>query len=104
MVPPLLNAYFRGFSGRPPRADKVSMRLCYHNAPQVMSVLVLPLAVTIGFFSNEIAFLWLQDSSIAKEVPPIASLLLTGTSLNRKMNTPPAPPLSFSHTPPTRLL
>jgi O-antigen/teichoic acid export membrane protein len=98
MITPVFNAYFPRFSALAPGADKVSMRLCYHNAAQVMSVLVLPLAVTIGFFSNEIAFLWLQDSSIAKEVAPIASLLVIGTSLNGMMNIPFALQLAYGNT------
>ncbi len=98
MITPVFNAYFPRFSALAPGADKVSMRLCYHNAAQVMSVLVLPLAVTICFFSNEIAFLWLQDSSIAKEVAPIASLLVIGNSLNGMMNIPFALQLAHGNT------
>jgi len=98
MITPVFNAYFPRFSALAPGADKLSMRLCYHNAAQVMSVLVLPLAATIGFFSHEIALLWLQDSSVAKEVAPIASLLVIGTALNGMMNIPFALQLAYGNT------
>jgi hypothetical protein len=74
------------------------MRLCYHNAVQVMSVLILPLAITIAFFSQEIAFLWLQDSSIARSVAPITSVLVIGTCLNGLMNIPFALQLAYGNT------
>jgi len=98
MITPVFNAYFPRFAALAPSADKASMRLCYHNAAQIMSVLLLPLTATIGFFSPEIALLWLQDSSVAKEVAPIASLLVIGTSLNGMMNIPFALQLAYGNT------
>jgi len=98
MITPVFNAYFPRFSALAPGGDKVSMRLCYHSAAQVMSVLILPLAVTIGFFSYEIAFLWLQDPSVAKTVAPIASLLVVGNCLNGLMNIPFALQLARGNT------
>jgi len=98
MITPVFNAYFPRFSALVSSGDKASMRLCYHNAAQVMSVLILPLAITIGFFSYEIAFLWLHDSSIARSVAPITSLLVVGMCLNGLMNIPFALQLAYGNT------
>ena len=98
MITPVFNAYFPRFSALASGIDKASMRLSYHNAAQVMSVLILPLAITLGIFSHEIAFLWLQDSSIARSVAPIASLLVVGTCLNGLMNIPFALQLAYGNT------
>jgi O-antigen/teichoic acid export membrane protein len=98
MITPVFNAYFPRFSALVSSGDRASMRLCYHNAVQVMSVLILPLAVTIAFFSREIAFLWLQDPSIARSVAPITSLLVIGTCLNGLMNIPFALQLAYGNT------
>lgn|SRR5690348_6596001 len=98
MITPVFNAYFPRFSALVASGDKASVRLCYHNAAQVMSVLILPLAITIGFFSHEIAFLWLHDSSIAKSVAPITSLLVVGMCLNGLMNIPFALQLAHGNT------
>jgi O-antigen/teichoic acid export membrane protein len=98
MITPVFNAYFPRFSALVPTHDRGSMRLCYHNAAQIMSVLTLPLAIIIGVFSNEIAFLWLHDSAIAKSVAPITSVLVIGTCLNGLMNIPFALQLAYGNT------
>ncbi len=98
MITPVFNAYFPRFSALASSSDKAVMRQCYHNAAQVMSVLILPLAVTMGVYSPEIAFLWLQNSSIAKNVAPITSLLVIGTCLNGLMYIPFALQLAYGNT------
>ena len=98
LITPVFNAYFPRFSALAASDDKASMRLCYHSATQVMSVLILPLAAIIAVFPFEIGFLWLQDSSIAKEVAPIASLLAVGNCLNGLMNIPFALQLANGNT------
>ena len=98
LITPVFNAYFPRFSALSSGPDGASMRLCYHNATQVMAVLILPLSLVIGMFSYEIAFLWLQDASIARSVAPIASLLVVGTCLNGLMNIPFALQLARGNT------
>ncbi len=98
MITPVFNAYFPRFSALAASSDKAVMRQCYHSAAQVMSVLILPLAVTMGVYSPEIAFLWLQNSSIAKNVAPITSLLVIGTCLNGLMYIPFALQLAYGNT------
>lgn len=98
MITPVFNAYFPRLSALVHTNDKESVRLCYHNAAQVMSVLTLPLAIIIGIFSYEIAFLWLRDSAIARSVAPITSVLVIGTCLNGLMNIPFALQLAHGNT------
>ncbi len=98
LITPVFNAYFPRFSALADSEDKVSMRLCYHSAAQMMSVLILPLAATIAVFPYEIGFLWLQNSSIAREIAPIASVLAIGTCLNGLMNIPFALQLAHGNT------
>lgn len=98
MITPVFNAYFPRFSALVPTRDDASMRLCYHNATQVMAVLILPLAVIIGVFSYEIAFVWLHDPAIARSVAPITSILVIGTCLNGLMNIPFALQLAYGNT------
>jgi O-antigen/teichoic acid export membrane protein len=63
-----------------------------------MSVLILPVAAIIAFFSRDIASLWLHNPKIADEVGPIASLLVIGTCLNGLMNIPFALQLAYGKT------
>jgi len=88
VITPFFNAYFPRFSTLVGPGDTAALRLCYHNAVQVMSVLCLPLAAVLFFFSTEISTAWLRDTRIATEVAPIASLLIVGNSLNGLMNIP----------------
>ena len=97
-ITPVFNAYFPRFSALVPTRDQASMRLCYHNAAQIMSALMLPLAIIIGMFSYEIALVWLRDPAIAKNVAPIASILVIGTCLNGLMNIPYALQLAYGNT------
>ncbi|HEY7674721.1 MAG TPA: oligosaccharide flippase family protein [Burkholderiales bacterium] len=98
LITPVFSAYFPRLSALASSQDSTSIRLCYHNATQVMAVLVLPLSLVMGVYSFEIALLWLHDASIARSVAPIASLLIVGTCLNGLMNIPFALQLARGNT------
>lgn len=98
LITPVFNAYFPRFSAQVSEKDDASMRTTYHRATQLMAVLVLPLAVIIALFAEEIAFLWLHNRQLAAEVAPIASLLVVGTCLNGLMNIPFALQLAHGKT------
>jgi len=98
LITPVFSAYFPRLSALASSRDGASIRLCYHNATQVMAVLILPLALVMGIYSFQIALLWLHDASIARSVAPIASLLIVGTCLNGLMNIPFALQLARGNT------
>jgi O-antigen/teichoic acid export membrane protein len=87
-ITPVFNAYFPRFSGLIASDDTAALRVSYHRAAQVMSVLILPIAAVVAFFSYDIATLWLHNQRVAQEVAPIATLLIIGTCLNGLMNVP----------------
>jgi O-antigen/teichoic acid export membrane protein len=97
-VTPVFNAYFPRFSTLAGSDDTASLRLCYHSAAQIMSVLCLPLAVVLCFFSMEICSAWLRNSNIAHEVALISILLVIGNCLNGLMNIPYALQLAIGRT------
>jgi O-antigen/teichoic acid export membrane protein len=88
VMTPVFNAYFPRFSALVATGDVAAMRLCYHNAAQLMAALSLPLAATVMFFSGEIALAWLHDTKIAAGVAPVAALLVIGNCLNGLMSIP----------------
>jgi len=98
LVTPVFSAYFPRFSALVSGNEVASIRQCYHSAAQLMSVLILPLAVIIALFSREIAYLWLHDPAIAAEVAPITSLLVVGACLNGLMTIPFALQLAYGKT------
>lgn len=97
-ITPVFNAYFPRFSGLIASGDTAALRISYHRAAQVMSVLILPVATLVAFFSYDIASVWLHNQRVAEEVAPIATLLIIGTCLNGLMNVPFALQLAYGRT------
>jgi O-antigen/teichoic acid export membrane protein len=88
LISPVFSAYFPRLSSLAAKGDEPSLRACYHTATQLMAVLVLPMALVIAFFSEELARLWLRDAALAVEIGPLATWLVIGTCLNGLMNIP----------------
>lgn len=60
----------------------------YHDTCQLMSVVVVPIALVLIFFSKSILFIWTADLNLSTTVAPILSLLVFGTLFNSFMNVP----------------
>jgi len=54
----------------------------------LMTVLVMPLALMISFFSVPILKIWTQNDLMTEHAAPILSILIIGTALNGMMNLP----------------
>ena len=63
-----------------------------------MSVLILPVAIVIALFSNEILLLWTQNPITAENTHLLVSILICGTAINGLMNLPYALQLAFGWT------
>jgi O-antigen/teichoic acid export membrane protein len=70
----------------------------YHHGSQLMAVIVLPLALTLAFFSKEILELWTGDSDIVMHSYLLVSLLTIGNALNGLMHMPYALQLAYGWT------
>lgn len=75
--------------------DDDHLKALYHLACQVMSVLVLPVAVVGALFSKELLLLWTGDPVQAEYTYLVLSLLLIGNALNGLVNLPYA--LQLAH-------
>jgi len=75
--------------------DTIALKDLYHSSCQVMSVMILPAAMVLIFFSKEILLLWTQNPTTANQTHLLVSLLVTGTALNGLMNLPYA--LQLAH-------
>ena len=67
----------------------------YHSACQGMSVLMIPPAFILVFFTEPIVFLWLGDTDVAARVAPIAIWLVLGTLFNGFQHIPTS--LALAH-------
>lgn len=60
----------------------------FQKAGEAVSVLVVPAAVVIAVFSEEVLYLWTGDAHISSMAAPVLSLLIAGNACNAAMNVP----------------
>lgn len=77
------------------RRDDVGLRQIYHKGCQLMTLLVMPVALGLCLFSEPLLHIWTQDADVARSSAPILSLLVVGTALNAMLNIPYA--LQLAH-------
>jgi O-antigen/teichoic acid export membrane protein len=95
---PIFFAIYPRFTQLVAMGNLEELRLIYHKASQLMSVLILPLAIIVAFFSRQILLLWTQNTQIAESASLLLSLLIAGSSLNALMHVPYALQLAFGWT------
>ena len=78
--------------------DQDELKRLYHESCQFISVLILPVAIVVALFSNEILLLWTQNPATAEKTHLLVSILICGTALNGVMNIPYALQLAFGWT------
>jgi O-antigen/teichoic acid export membrane protein len=95
LVTPLYSSLFPQFSMLVALDDKPAMTALYHRSCQLLSVLVLPLALVIALFSVELIGLWTANSQAAQGAGPVVRVLILGTALNGLMSLPYAAQLAY---------
>ena len=69
--------------------------MLYHRSCQLISVLILPVAILVALFAREILEIWIQNPVTVANTHLLVSLLIIGTALNGLMNLPYA--LQLAH-------
>jgi O-antigen/teichoic acid export membrane protein len=95
---PIFGALYPRFSQLASTRDVNTLIPLYHIGCQLMAVLILPVALTITFFSREILYFWTFDLVIVENTFQILALLALGTSLNGIMHLPYALQLAYGWT------
>ena len=88
LVTPISSAFFPKFTQLVSSAEESNLITLYHKGCQLLSVFVLPAAITIAVFSKEILTLWLGDTIAAQNSHQILTLLIIGTAFNALMTLP----------------
>jgi O-antigen/teichoic acid export membrane protein len=88
IIAPLTSAIYPRFTELVTHDDQVALAETYHRACQLMSVLIIPPALTLAFFAEPVLVLWTHNSRIAQEAAPIVVPLVLGTLCNGFMNLP----------------
>jgi len=98
LIGPVFSAVFPRFSQLVTLENSKALTLLYHQSCQLMSVVILPVAILLALFSQEILLLWTGDATIANNTHLIVSLLVVGTAINGLMNIPYALLLAYRWT------
>jgi O-antigen/teichoic acid export membrane protein len=95
LISPIFSALFPKFTQLVASGEEKSLITLYHKGCTLLSVLVLPVAITISIFTKDILTLWLGDTIAVQNAYQILSLLMIGTALNAVMTLPYA--LQLAH-------
>jgi O-antigen/teichoic acid export membrane protein len=95
IVVPIFNVVFPRFSQLVLLEDEEILKKTYHSSCQILSIIVLPIALTIAFFAPEILSVWTGNQKIVENAHWPLSLLIIGMALNSLMNIPYALTLAY---------
>lgn len=95
LVGPIFTAYYPRLTELIAKDDQPQLVHTYHQACQLMSVLTLPLAFVLAFFSREILEMWTRNPDVVSNAAPLVSLFAIGNALNGSLNMPYA--LQLAH-------
>lgn len=98
LISPVFSAFYPRLTQAILQTDENLIRKIYHQGCQLMSLVIVPVALTLAFFSSEILQIWTQNPDIAKNAHLILSIVIVGTMLNGLMNMPYALQLAYGWT------
>ncbi len=98
IVIPIFNGIYPKFVQLASLDDQEGLKKLYHTSCQLISVMILPVAIIIALFSYEIILLWTQNPITAAKTHKLISILICGTALHCLMYPPYALQLAFGWT------
>lgn len=98
IVGPLSQSYFPKFSTLVSLKNIEELKKAYHQACQMISVLVLPAALMLVFFSKELIFIWTKNAVTVEHTWLITAIYAYGTGINGLMTIPYLLTLSYGWT------
>ena len=87
-VGPVFSATFPSLSHNYELKNELELSKLYHKSSQLVSILILPTALVICFFSSDILMLWTRDPMETEKAHLLVSILVVGMALNCLMNIP----------------
>ena len=88
IVGPVFSALYPRFTQLVSLGNQEELKHLYHRSSQLVSVLILPVACTLSFFSYEILLLWSQNPITVDNTHFLVSILVVGTALNGLLHMP----------------
>jgi len=81
-VGPVFSAAYPRLTNLVALGDTQEITKLYHKSAQLLSVLILPAALVIALFSEEIMLLWTRSTVTTEHTHVLVSILVTGAALN----------------------
>ena len=98
LVGPITTAYYPRFNQLIVMGDTVGIHSAYHQAAQLVTVIVGSATAVLFFFSEQILVLWTSNPELSHRVAPIMAVLALGTFLNCLMWVPYQMQLAYGWT------
>jgi O-antigen/teichoic acid export membrane protein len=98
LIKPVATAYYPRFTELISLDDRPGLARAYHQGCQLMAVSVLPLALVMAFFSEDLLRLWISDPVVVSHVYLLVSLLVVGNALNSLLTLPYMMQLAYGWT------
>jgi len=88
LITPITQAFYPRMVSLISIGDEKGLRITFHQATQLVNVLILPIVLTIIFFSESIIYAWSGNQTLADNSGPILSIYIIGSYLNGLVNIP----------------
>jgi O-antigen/teichoic acid export membrane protein len=88
LIGPMFSVIYPRFSSLVHTGETNALIELYHTSSQLMSALVIPVAVVFAGFSREILYVWTGDLILSQQGASILALLIIGNASNGIMNMP----------------
>lgn len=98
IIGPFTQSYFPKFSNLISLENIKDLKLVYHQACQLVSVLVIPATFILIFFSKELIFIWSGDVILSEKIWLLTAVFAFGTGINGLMNIPHMLTLAYDWT------
>jgi O-antigen/teichoic acid export membrane protein len=98
IVTPIFSAIYPHITQLAALDSEAELKELYHRSCQTISVLMLPTALMISLFSQEILVIWTQNFVTAKHSSLILSVLVIGNAANGLLNMPYGLQLAYGWT------
>jgi len=98
LVIPVHSALFPRLSQLVAGGREVDISNLYHKGCQLVSIIILPISITLVFFAEEVLSLWIGDPVVVRNTHMLLSLLIIGTLINAFMILPLTLMLSYGWT------
>jgi O-antigen/teichoic acid export membrane protein len=88
IIVPINQALYPRFAQLLAANELGTLTALYHRSCQIMTVLLVPLALTLVMFPYEVILLWTRNARVAAGVSGLAALLVAGTTFNGLASVP----------------